>query len=198
MASPLVAGAVAAYIGTQAAAPTPAQVREWLLNSALRGRVTDEGTSSPNKLLHVPCEGADNPQPAGYTAVDENCYETYMDLENTTEGTIAFPADPVRSYPTRFAACWHIQCDEVVELVWAELDLVYRSYVHVYNASNPSYPTLQELVRDQQRPDVIPCRPCRGALHKLGQPGWDGHHPAVLVCLRTSADRTRAVPLPVH
>ncbi|MCG8461967.1 MAG: S8 family serine peptidase [Holophagales bacterium] len=53
MAAPHVAGALALYLAANPGA-TPAQMRNWLSTNATTGVLTQLGTGSPNKLLHVP------------------------------------------------------------------------------------------------------------------------------------------------
>jgi len=60
MASPHVAGAAAIYVSANPSA-TPAQVETALVNAATSGKISNPGTGSPNKLLHVTGPPVTNP-----------------------------------------------------------------------------------------------------------------------------------------
>ncbi|MEU6757187.1 S8 family peptidase [Streptomyces sp. NPDC046685] len=83
MATPHVAGAAAVYL-SQNPASTPAQVASALLNSATPDRVTNAGTGSPNRLLHV---GVLGPVPPGKRF--DNTTDYAINDHATTESPIA-------------------------------------------------------------------------------------------------------------
>ncbi|MGW7453193.1 S8 family peptidase [Streptomyces sp. NPDC054787] len=83
MATPHVAGAAAVYL-SQNPASTPAQVASALLNSATPDRVTNAGTGSPNRLLHV---GVLGPVPPGKRF--DNTTDYAINDHATTESAIA-------------------------------------------------------------------------------------------------------------
>jgi subtilisin family serine protease len=88
MATPHVVGAAAVFLGSSPTA-TPQQVRDALVDNATSDVVTNPGTGSPNKLLHITGTAPGNP-PGQCPAVTNNTRTAIPDADTVTSSiTIA-------------------------------------------------------------------------------------------------------------
>ena len=56
MAAPHVTGVLMRRLSRVPGRPSPAELKEWLLNSTSNGRIDTKGKNVPNKLLYAPCD----------------------------------------------------------------------------------------------------------------------------------------------
>eukprot|EP01059_Diplonema_ambulator_P030427 TRINITY_DN520_c0_g1_i5.p1 TRINITY_DN520_c0_g1~~TRINITY_DN520_c0_g1_i5.p1 ORF type:complete len:468 (+),score=144.97 TRINITY_DN520_c0_g1_i5:32-1405(+) len=116
MAAPHVAGVVANYLSAAPAGTTYAEARDMLASTALNDTIQDIPPGTPNRFLHVPCDGA---VPTNDTL--DNCFGRYAHVFDRS-GSFRYPANG-GNYANNEYLCFEIACSGFEFTVnWVDLE----------------------------------------------------------------------------